>query len=150
VNKCQATYQDARNKLELAKEQAILKGKEGADAAAKGSNPSGTTRRVGYGVRCDGSRCRWNRCCSRCRDRKPYRCSTLLITVPHVLLALARLSPVAKQLWIDTLPAVHVCAEKCKPYRDSLLSDVALLSFCSFYHGKRFGWVTTRLSISYE
>jgi hypothetical protein len=39
-------------------------------------------------------------------------CSTLLILVPHVLLALARLSPVAKQLWIDALPAVHFCAEE--------------------------------------
>jgi selenophosphate synthetase-related protein len=41
VDKWQATYQDARNKLELAKEQAIQKSKEGADAAAKAATQAG-------------------------------------------------------------------------------------------------------------
>jgi hypothetical protein len=41
VDKWQATYQDARNKLEQAKEQAIQKSKEGADAAAKAATQAG-------------------------------------------------------------------------------------------------------------
>ncbi|HET9378730.1 MAG TPA: hypothetical protein VFO40_27410 [Chthoniobacterales bacterium] len=41
VDKWQATYQDARNKLELAKEQAIQKSKEAADAAAKAATQAG-------------------------------------------------------------------------------------------------------------
>jgi len=41
VDKWQATYQDARKKLELAKEQAIQKSKEAADAAAKAATQAG-------------------------------------------------------------------------------------------------------------
>src|SRR5260221_13149644 len=41
VDKWQATYQDARNKLGLAKQQPILKGKEGANADAKAAPAAG-------------------------------------------------------------------------------------------------------------
>jgi NADH dehydrogenase/NADH:ubiquinone oxidoreductase subunit G len=41
VDKWQATYQEAANKLELAKEQAFQKSKEAADAAAKAATQAG-------------------------------------------------------------------------------------------------------------
>jgi ElaB/YqjD/DUF883 family membrane-anchored ribosome-binding protein len=41
VDKWQATYQEAKNKLEQAKEQAIQKSKEAADAAAKAATQAG-------------------------------------------------------------------------------------------------------------